>query len=113
MIQPMPSSKTSSPVVADLSSINELQSVIDSVIKSKVCELEMDAMNASEQGFHDQSKQIKHAAREVELLRWKVHSTFSAVFMDSLDAMFPSLKSEKVASVELPNLTPLSPVEVV
>ena len=107
------SSKTSVPIVADLQTINELQSLIDSLIKERVCDLEMEARNAEEQGFHTSSKQIKHAAREVELLRFQISSAFTAVFMDSLDTMLPAVKSEKVTSVELPQLTPVSPAEVV
>ena len=69
----------------DLHTINTLQTMSKDLIRSKVQELEQQAFDADSQGFMEYSKQLKHAARELDFISYEVSSLHTELFLDELD----------------------------
>lgn len=98
----------------DLQTINELELVIKAEFKSRVCELEQQARDAESQDLHSYARELKHAAREVEVFSHRISSAFTACFVDQLDRMTPdSERAFFVPTPQLPKVKPILTAEVV
>ena len=94
-----------------LTTLNEVSAVIEAEVKARVCELEQNMRDALKQDFYGQADQYKAAAREMDLLRYKLSSAITAVFLDELnrrEETRPAVSSvetfDKPAEVELPEI---------
>lgn len=98
----------------DLQTINELELVIKAEFKSRVMELEQQARDAESQDMHSYSRELRHAAREVEVFSYRISTAFTACFIDQLDRMTPSVeRSFTIKSPQLPPITPIVQAELV
>ena len=91
----------------DIATINTLELVSKDFIHSKVCYLELMAYDAEERGMAEYARQLKHAARELDLLSYGLCSIFTVLFIDQLDQQIQSVtpKTSGHGAVSLPNLS--------
>ena len=98
----------------DLQTINELELVIKSEFKSRVCELEQQCRDAEAKDLHSYARELRHAAREVEIFGHRVSSVFTAVFIDQLDRMTPVAELQPpIKKPSLPSIRPVLNAELV
>ena len=95
----------------DPHTIVELQSMIRDLIKSKVCELESQAAEVATE-MPAYSKQLLHSAREMHAMQLEVFFLTNTVWNDSCEEVMVELKA-RIDKPELPDLTPVVPVQVV
>lgn len=85
--------------------------MVRDLIKNRVCELESQAMKVAD-ASPTYSKQLMHAAREMDSMQLQVFLLLSKVWDDSCSSVIAELEGH-VATPSLPQLTPLSKAEVV
>lgn len=98
----------------DLQTINDLEQVIKSEFKSRVCELEQQARDAESMDLHAYARELKHAAREIEVFSYRISTAFTSVFIDTLDQMTPVVERRpSIKKPSLPSITPVVQAELV
>ncbi len=98
----------------DLQTINELQLVLHAEFKSRVCELEQQSRDAESKDLHTCARELRHAAREIEVFGHRVSSAFTAVFIDQLDRMTTAMEVQPpIKKPSLPSIRPVLDAELV
>ncbi len=74
------------PCNIDLHTLNEIGPILDAEVKMRVCELEQQMNDALTKEYFSTASELKAAAREMDLLRYRISSVITAVFLDALEA---------------------------
>ena len=98
----------------DLQTINTLEVLSKDLIRGKVCEIEQRAHDADERGMNEYSKQLKQAARELDLFSYELCSAFTELFIDELDRQLDPHppKTSGHGAVKLPDLSQPEAIDV-
>lgn len=92
--------------------IIEVQTMVRELIKNKVCELESQSDDAHANGFNEQARQIVHAARELQFMQHQIFMLLHEVWDESCTTVIAEHEGH-IATPQLPQVTPVSPVEVI
>ena len=95
----------------DPHTVHEVQMMVRDLLKDKVCELESQAAEVAEQ-MPAYSKQLLHAAREVDNMQLQTFLLLHDVWDASCESVLVEMKG-RIDRPELPDLTPTVPCQVV
>ena len=90
----------------DLATINAVEVVLQRKVKDRVCKLESDEQVALDNDCHEYSKQLRHAARELELFRHDLSSALTHLFIEALRQRELQRPAPSVSAVEVIKPTP-------
>ena len=95
----------------DPHTIHEVQMMVRDLIKDKVCELESQAAETAI-GMTNYSKQLAHAARELDSIQLEIFLLLHDIWDDACTSMIAEHHTT-ITRPSLPQITPLSSVEIV
>ena len=95
----------------DPHTVIEIQMMVRDLIKDKVCELESQAAETAT-GMTNYSKQLAHAARELDSIQLSIFLLLHDIWDDACTSMIAEHHTT-ITRPSLPQITPLSSVEIV
>ena len=91
----------------DSHTITEVQSMVCDLLKNKVCQMESDAADASAADRHQRAELLMATAHELQFVQREVFLMLHEVWDQSIEQYL------SITRPQLPQVTPLSKVEVV